>query len=79
MDGSQDGFDKRAVYERLVAYRKRNGLGCFVQLKKATNGELTDMDLCAMLNAEPYSIAKWKLLDEALDRVERKEKTGCKL
>lgn len=74
MDGSCDGFDKRAVYERLVAYRKRNGLGCFVQLKKATNGELTDMDLYAMLNAEPYSVAKWKLLDEALDRVERKNR-----
>ena len=73
MDGSQDGFDKRAVYERLVAYRKRNGLGCFVQLKKATNGELTDMDLYAMLNAEPYSVAKWKTLDEALDLVDMEE------
>lgn len=73
MDGSQDGFDKRAVYERLVAYRKRNGLGCFVKLKKAANGDLTDMDLYAMLNAEPFSVAKWKVLGEALDLVDMEE------
>lgn len=79
MDGLCEGFDKRAVYKRLVDYRKRNRLGCFVQLKKETNGDLTDMDLYAMLNAEQYSVAKWKLLDEALDRVESKGNSNGKL
>ena len=77
--GGRGVFEKRAVYERLVAFRKRNGLGCFTRLEETAKGEVTATELYAMLNAEPFPIAKWKAVDAALDREERKEQENAKL
>ena len=62
--------EKRAIYERLAAYRRENGLGCFARLEKAANGAVTETELHAMLDAEPLPLAKWRAAAAALDRVE---------
>ena len=46
--------EKRAIYERLVAFRQRNGLGCFAELEKASKGKVTEAELRTMLDAAPY-------------------------
>ena len=69
-------FEKRAIYERLFSFRKRNGLGCFTRLEEAASGGVTAMELYAMLDADPFPIAKWRIVDAALDYLESEELHG---
>ena len=64
--------EKRAIYERLADFRQRNGLGCFAEIERASRGKISEAELRAMLDAAPYPLAKWKVVQTALDLIEKK-------
>lgn len=72
----QGGKEKREVYQRLRAFRDKNGLGCFVRLEAAANKAVTASEITEMYNAAPYPMAKWRVLAAALDFVEGKKESG---
>lgn len=72
--GGRGVLEKRAILERLLSFRQRNGLGCLAQIINAANGAVTESELYAMLAAERFPLAKWRVVGAALDHIERKEK-----
>ena len=60
--------EKQAIYNRLLDYRKRNGLGCLDELTSKT---LTANEIRAIMAGDVYPQAKWKELAAALDSCER--------
>ena len=59
--------EKKAIAEKLDAFRKSNGIGSFRILETLSNGVVTQTEIRAMSAREPYPIAKWRVLGLALD------------
>ena len=64
--------EKREIFERLKAYRARNGLGCLKKLAAASNGILDEDQIRTMLDGQKETLQNWKILGAALDYEERK-------
>lgn len=62
---------KKRTHTRLVAYRNKNGSGCYNELVKITNGAITDDEIREMAEAAKMPMAKWEILSGALDIAER--------
>lgn len=43
--GGRGSLEKKAVFDRLAAYRQSNGLGCFAKIVSAANGAVSEQDL----------------------------------
>ena len=65
------GAEKRAIFARLKAWRESHGLGCFRPIVTMSNGAVTEDELRAMLAGERYPIAKWRVVDEVLNAMEK--------
>lgn len=62
--------EKREIMERLKAYRKKNGLGCWAAVVAASGGKLSDDQLRIMhAGTEVLPINDWRLADKALDKL----------
>ena len=69
----KDAKEKRAIFERLTAYKKSHGLGCCRNIADAANGALSAEDVREMLDAGKRPTSAWKIVDAALDYLENKE------
>lgn len=72
---------KRDTLERLTAYRQKDGLNSLTPLAAAcgkVDGKVISAELLArMLNRERFSVAIWREVAAALDKVERKKGAGA--
>lgn len=65
--GGRGGTEKREIFNRVVSFRKENGLSYPIILAKASNGAITDNEIRDMMDAHKYPIEKWRALAAALD------------
>lgn len=72
---------KRDTLERLTAYRQKDGLNSLAPLAAAcgkVDGKVISAELLArMLNRERFSVAIWREVAAALDKMERKKGAGA--
>ena len=74
LHGGRGAKEKRMIQERLIAYRKEHGLGCWAAVTKASGGKLDDETLRRMTTgAAVLPLAAWRLAARALDKLEEKE------
>lgn len=64
--------EKRAIYQRLSDFRASHGLGCLSVVAMAANRVVTEDELRAMLDGEKYPLSRWKVVNAALDHIEKK-------
>lgn len=66
--------EKRAIQERLKAYRRAHGLGCFRVVAQAGEPELTETILRGMVSGTAsYPLSSWRAASRALDRAEQQK------
>ncbi len=66
--------EKRAIQERLKAYRRAHGLGCFRVVAQAGEPELTETMLRGMVSGTAsYPLSSWRAAGRALDRAEQQK------
>lgn len=64
--------EKRAIRDRLLAYRKKNGLSSVVLLAQASR--VSDTVIYNALNSMPLSFDIWKRIGKGLDKLEKTSK-----
>lgn len=70
----RNAAEKRAIMDRLRAYREEHGLGCWTAVVKAGGGKLTDDLLRGMAaGTVVVPVTQWRLAARALDKLE----AGC--
>lgn len=75
--GGRGSTEKRAIYEKLKAYREKHGLGSYAPLAKASNRALSEDTIRDMATGEgTFPLSKWKVLEAAIDYCEGKEAGG---
>ena len=62
------------IHARLCKYCEDTGLGAAVRIAEATNGVLTDDDVREMRQGGRRTLEQWRVLDAALDWLEKKQK-----
>lgn len=62
--------EKRAVFDRLIGYRKAQPLGSIAQIEKASRKKLTEATVRSMVLGEYRPIEDWRALGKALDKLE---------
>lgn len=65
--------EKREIYERLLAFLTLRGAGTKRRLAEAGNGALTLEDVLDMAEARPTPLAKWRIVNKAMDWIEAQE------
>lgn len=74
---SRDGAEKRAILERLRAYRSAHGPGCLDAVAKAARSPKT-IDAMALrdvlLGRAVLDIKDWRRIARALDRLDQEER-----
>ena len=67
--------EKKAILERLAAYRRERGLGCLEDLAKAVRRRDVTADLLrsVLMEGRPMEMVQWRALRRGLDRL-KKEK-----
>lgn len=66
--------EKRAIQERLKAYRRAHGLGCFRVVAQAGEPEVTETMLRGMVSGTAsYPLSSWRAAGRALDRAEQQK------
>ena len=70
--------EKREIHERLLAFCIARGPGTTLRLAAVTNGVLSDENIRDMKQAGRFELAKWKVLDAAMDHIEQQE-TAAKI
>lgn len=64
--------EKRAIQEKLRAYRRAHGLGCFRTVAQAGLPEVTETMLRNMATGTvAYPLGDWRAVGRALDRVSK--------
>ena len=66
--------EKRAIFDRLAAFIGARGPGTRRRLAEASNGALKLEDVLNMTQAMQMPIAKWRILNGAMDWIEQQEK-----
>lgn len=61
------GSEKRAILDKLIAYRRRMGLGAMDAV--AREAGISDSTIMGMLNAMPQDISVWRQVGNALDKL----------
>lgn len=70
----RNAAEKRAIMERLKAYREAHGLGCWAAVSKAGGGKITEEQLRDMTAGTVLlPIAKWRLAAVTLAKLEAAE------
>lgn len=69
--------EKKAIRDRLIEYRHKNGLGCFNRLAQLSNGAVTVCDMRNILTGgdQKLSLNRWMAIGAALD-LDEEEKNG---
>lgn len=62
--------EKRRVYEALLAYRRRHGLGCLEELAGLIGDGMTANILRSALARDKLPMEQWRQIGQALDRLE---------
>ena len=62
-------YEKKEIYQRLIDYRSKHGLGSLKDVADASNG-ITETDLRLMMNGTKYPLIKWQMVGDALDKLE---------
>lgn len=66
----RNSTEKRAIMERLQAYRTAHGLGCWTEVAKASGGKLDDEILRSMSTGTAVlPVSEWRLAAKALDKL----------
>lgn len=74
---SQDGAEKRAILERLRAYRSEHGPGCLDAVAKAARSPKTIDAMVlrdVLLGRAVLDIKDWRRIARALDRLDQEER-----
>ena len=64
-------YEKKEIYQRLIDYRSKHGLGSLKDVADASNG-ITETDLRLMMNGTKYPLIRWQMVGDALDKLEEK-------
>lgn len=67
-------YEKKAIYQRLIDYRSKHGLGSLKTIADASNG-LSETELRLMINGQKYPLIRWQMVGDALDKLEEKEES----
>lgn len=65
-------YEKKAIYQRLIDYRSKHGLGSLKTIADASNG-VSETELRLMINGQKYPLIRWQMVGDALDKLEEKE------
>lgn len=67
--------EKKAILERLAAYRRERGLGCLEDLAKAVRRRDVTADLLrsVLMEGRPMEMVQWRALRRGLDRLEKEK------
>lgn len=67
-------YEKKAIYQRLIDYRSKHGLGSLKTVADASNG-VSETELRLMINGQKYPLIRWQMVGDALDKLEEKEES----
>ena len=63
--------EKREIYAHLTGFVKSRGPGARKQIAAASNGAVTVEELFDMSAAAPYPLAKWRVVEAAMQHIEQ--------
>lgn len=66
--------EKKRIYEKLMEFRRKNGLGCMKKLIEVTGGQLKEGVLQAAVMGEKAPLQSWYLIERAIEMAEEKER-----
>ena len=74
-EGADQAAEKKAILERLAAYRRERGLGCLEDLAKAVRRRDVTADLLrsVLMEGRPMEMVQWRALRRGLDRLEKEK------
>lgn len=72
LHGGRGAKEKKIIQDRLIAYRKEHGLGCWKKVAEASGGRLSEEDLRGLYEGAIFTLASWRIADMALDALEVK-------
>ena len=66
------GGEKRRIFNEIVAYRKKHGVGCFKAISAATGGRVAILTISHMYMGTRVQNDVWLLVGEALQELQER-------